>query len=437
MKKMVFSFIALTFLFAVYSTEALAGPNNVIPGRYIVVLHDDADGAAAARDVASAHGLVPRHVYSVALKGFSAAIPSARLGAVTSDPRVKFVEPDLVVWAIAPPAGGPPGKNKDGGGGGGGDTPPPPQDLPTGIDRIYVAPDSPTANGVDVDIAIIDTGVDKGHPDINFHKGVTVAGTGKPGGKDNNGHGTHVAGIAAARNNSEGVIGVAPGARIWAVKVLDKFGGGSIAGVVAGIDWLTRFASEVEVANMSLGAIGTSNSLRLAIQNSTAAGILYAVAAGNSRRDVYGSDGALGGGSALNPGAYDSIPAAYPEVVTVSAIADYDGKPGGKWTGKTSWGADDTFASFSNYGVAVDLAAPGVDINSTWVGGGYKSISGTSMASPHVAGAAALYISTHAAASVAATTDALINNGASQADAYGFLGDPDSSAEPLVCIGCP
>jgi subtilisin family serine protease len=226
---------------------------------------------------------------------------------------------------------------------------------------------------VDVDIAIIDTGIDLDHPDLDVIDNVNFSNT-KRSGDDDNGHGTHVAGTAAAIDNDFGVVGVAPGARLWAGKVLDRRGSGFFSDVIAGIDYVTDNADLIEVANMSLSGTGSLASLHTAIKNSVNAGVVYVVAAGNSSKDIYGGDGIFGGSD-------DVIPAAYPEVAAISAIND----------------ADDTFAGFSNFsaGAAIDLAAPGVNILSTWRGGGYNTISGTSMSSPHVAGAAALEAATN------------------------------------------
>ncbi len=271
-----------------------------------------------------------------------------------------------------------------------------------------------------MDIAIIDTGVDLTHPDLNVFKNISFV-KGVKKGNDDNGHGTHVAGTTAAKDDSNGVVGVAPGARIWAVKVLDKNGSGSLSNVIKGIDYVTANAAQIEVTNMSLGCQCNSAAMNTAIANSVAAGVTYVVAAGNNAMD-----------------ASTFSPANHPDVIAVSAIVDTDGKCGGLGS-STGYGADDTFASFSNFGSVVDIAAPGVNIYSTWKGGSYNTISGTSMASPHVAGAAALYKSTHIA-SPADVKASLLSTGStpsSTCDGNGFgyfTGDKDVFSEPLVYV---
>jgi hypothetical protein len=203
--------------------------------------------------------------------------------------------------------------------------------------------------------------------------GVCVANSGS----DECGHGTHVAGTIGAIDNGEGVVGVAPGARLWAVKVLNSFCGGTEEGIAAGVDWVTAHASEIEVANMSLGCRVSGCSLpavEKAINTSIEAGVVYVVAAGNENED-----------------AKQHSPSKVASAITVSAIADYDGKAGGLSSYScVNAGLDDQRASFSNYGTVVDIAAPGVCILSTLPGKGYGKATGTSMASPHVAGAAAV-----------------------------------------------
>jgi subtilisin family serine protease len=237
-----------------------------------------------------------------------------------------------------------------------------------------------------------------------------------------------VAGTIAAINNTVGVVGVAPEAKLWAVRVLDNVGSGSWSSVICGIDFVTSKApangGPITVANMSLGGAGSddgncgntnNDALHKAICRSVAAGVTYVVAAGNSAADAAGF-----------------VPAAYDEVITVSALSDSDGKSGGTGGAPScrTGEQDDYFASFSNFGADVDIAAPGVCILSTWKGGGYNTISGTSMASPHVAGAAALYIATHSGATPAQVKDALI---AAQ-ESGPIPGDPDKTKEGVVNV---
>jgi len=318
---------------------------------------------SAANSLALAYGLTTTNVYSSAFKGMAAVVPPARLAALRRDPRVASIEPNQV-WSIAA------------------------QTVPTGIGRIF-ATSNPnlTINGVDdrridVDVAVIDTGVDFDHPDLNVYRRVDCTSWNPfqrrctSGGDDGNGHGTHVAGTIAALDNSIGVVGVAPGARIWAVKVLSNSGSGYTNWILAGIDYVTANAASIEVANMSLGCECTSSAQTNAITSSIAAGVVYAVAAGNSDKNA----------STFNP-------ANHPDVITVSALSDFNGLPGGGAASTCRVDQDDTLADFSNWGSLVEIAAPGVCIYSTWFGGGYNTISGTSMASPHAAGAAALLAS--------------------------------------------
>ncbi|MDH3658154.1 MAG: S8 family peptidase [Nitrosopumilus sp.] len=277
---------------------------------------------------------------------------------------------------------------------------------------------------VDVDIAILDTGIDVNHPDLNVVEFVNFVS--RSSNDDRQGHGSHVAGISAALDNNEGVVGVAPGARLWAVKVLGDNGQGSTSSIISGIDYVTQHADEIEVVNMSLGGEFSSDILDQAISNSVLAGVIYIVAAGNDGRD-----------------AASFSPASHPEVVTVSAMADSDGKSSALGP-STSAGNDDSFATFSNFGAVVDIASPGVDIQSTFRDGGYAKLSGTSMASPHVAGIAALYVAQEGrdlnsdeiidGNDVSLFKDLLIINGVSQNDSDGFSGDPDNFSEPLANI---
>ena len=386
-----------------------------VPGRYIVVLKEGADDDidALSDDVARTHRLTVEHKFHAAMKGFTAIGGLGRLKDLRADARVALVEPDRIVETFA-------------------------QTLPTGVSRID-ADLSPTAkiNGtderVDVDVAVIDTGIQANHPDLNVAGGYNCTSRKTNAWSDGNGHGTHVAGTAAAKDNGVGAVGVAPGARLWAVKVLGNNGSGYLSWVICGIDWVTKNAGTIDVANMSLGGEFTSTALNDAIAKSVASGVTYAVAAGNSNKD-----------------AASFSPANHPDVLAVSAVADSDGRCGSLGAA-TSYGSDDTRASFSNFGSTVDIAAPGVSVYSTYKGGGYASLSGTSMASPHVAGAAALYVASHGrdvngdglvnAADVYALQSALVGAGVGQTqtcntalnDGFGgFSGDPDGFPEPMV-----
>ena len=383
---------------------------DVIPGSFIVVLNE----AASPQGVAEDHGVIRTQTYQHALKGFAGKIPASKLDDLRNDSRVQWVEPDRVVSILDPP---PHNHDTDDG------DAQPAQVTPTGVNRTD-ADLSATANidgvdeRVDVDIAIIDTGIDTKHPDLNVFNHVRCSGTGSN--RDQNGHGTHVAGTAAALDNEEGGVGVAPGARLWGVKVLNASGSGTLGCVIVGVDYVTSHANEIEVANMSLGCECTSAALDTAITNSVAAGVVYAVAAGNSSKD-----------------AATFSPANHPDVITVSAIADFDGQGGAlaSTTCRDDVGTDDTFATFSNYGSLVEIAAPGVCILSTWLDDGYYTISGTSMAAPHAAGVAALYMANNSEASPTDVLAALIANGMSQTGDDGFDLDPDGPdghLEPLL-----
>ncbi|NCD17948.1 MAG: PKD domain-containing protein, partial [Actinobacteria bacterium] len=305
--------------------------------------------------------------YEHALKGMSAQVPEGRLNALRHDPRVKYVE-EVREHSIDA------------------------QQVPTGISRIFATGNANIGIGgdggaVDVDVAVIDTGIDREHPDLNVVGGTTCLTTTCSGnGDDDHYHGTHVAGTIAARDNGDFVVGVAPGARLHAVKVLNSSGSGTTDGIVAGIDWVASHNldadpdNDIEVANMSLGGRGYSDAEYLAIQGAVDAGVAFAVAAGNSAADA----------SRYSPAAFDNV-------LTVSALADFDGLPGSLADPTCFTDVDDTLAYFSNYGSVVDVAAPGACILSTYplttTATGLGTISGTSMASPHVAGALALLAS--------------------------------------------
>lgn len=365
---------------ATVSKAVQLGKESVIPGRYIVVLKDSIEhpGAVANTQVDRSDGKLSS-IYRSALKGYAAKLSKQAVDALRSNPAVKYVEPDRTVEMQS-------------------------QTVPTGVSRIFGTNPGFAINGYDdarvnADIAIIDTGIDYQHPDLNVVRRVNCASLEtettecvENSGTDTNGHGTHVAGIAAALDNEEGVVGVAPGARLWAVKVASSDGGLTSSDVAAGIDWVTAHAGEIEVANVSLGCVCGFHIpvFDEAIEASVDAGVVYAVAAGNSHLDVE-----------------TQSPANSPDVIAVSNLSDYDGKPGGLaaqlWRPscqaekqsetESQRGPDDTLTITSDFGSGIDLAAPGSCIYSTWKNGEFKYESGTSMASPYVAGAAAILAS--------------------------------------------
>jgi subtilisin family serine protease len=370
--------MTLAVLFLLTSCVRTVGPEpqaltpEKLKNRYLVTLDPDfapgghAANKARAADIARGFGLEPFHTYGTAVFGFAVEIPDGRVTGLQNDPRVLSVEPDQVLEITA-------------------------QTFPTGIPRIY-APDNPNLGldetdfgMVDVDIAILDTGILTTHEDLNVASKQSFSTSiwcefFVCDGEDDHGHGTHVAGTAAALHNTVGIVGVAPGARLHAVKVLDAQGGGAESDVTAGIDWVAANADMIEVANMSLGCACDTPTMDVAITNAVAAGVVFVVAAGNEASD-----------------AGSNSPAKHPDVITVSALADFDGAPGGLGSPSCRIDVDDTNADFSNFdpsGSVIDIAAPGVCINSTYFDGGYIEFDGTSMASPHVAGAAAILAST-------------------------------------------
>jgi subtilisin family serine protease len=300
----------------------------------------------AARDVLiSRHGAVKYKDLSL-INGSAVWLPNkAAEKALESHPGVLRLDDDVVVYALMPKTG-------DSG------SSQPAQTIPWGIDRVDAELVWPLGNNADpVKLAIIDTGISKDHPDLkeNIKSGYNAINSLKSW-NDDNGHGSHVAGIAGALNNSIGVVGMGPLVDLYAVKVLNRNGSGFISDVIEGIQW--SVVNGMKVINMSLGTSSDVQSLHDAVIAAKNAGVTLVAAAGNS------------GGAVI-------FPAAYPEVIAVAA-ADQN----------------NNLASFSSRGPEVDLAAPGVSIYSTYKGTNYATLSGTSMASPHVAGAAALVLNT-------------------------------------------
>jgi subtilisin family serine protease len=319
-----------------------------VHNRFIFVFTADVPASEVggrAQALAHAHGGSVTHVYTTALKGFVANMPgdaAARLAA--QNPQIAYYEPDAIAFAFPKPPGA-------GGGGGGEDPACAAQVTPWGIARV-----GGPVDGTGLTAWVIDTGIDLDHPDLNVdvNRSANFVWRGKDSPDDGNGHGTHVAGTIAALDNHCDVVGVATGATVVAVRVLDNSGSGSYAGVIAGVDYVAANAAPGDVANMSLGG-PYSQALNDAVVGAAEGNIYFALAAGNSSADA----------KDYSPASADGA-----NIYTVSAID-----------------ASDAFAWFSNYGnPPVDCAAPGVDVLSTKKGGGTTTYSGTSMAAPHVAG---------------------------------------------------
>ena len=422
-----------------------------VPGQYIVVLKHGANGqAVAAAHARSAHARI-LHTYDAALHGYSAQLSDAGLAKVKADPRVAFVTPNRAANVLAG------------------------QTLPTGINRVD-ADLSPTAqragdgsgsatgltttttstdpttgevttssSTIQSDVAIYDTGIDVKHPDLNVAGGVDcldATDTYNDGTyNDGFGHGTHIAGTIAAKDDGVGVVGVAPGVRVWAVRVDNKLAVATTSSQLCGINWITQNGPSlgIKVVNSSQGLIGGKDDgncgytngdvMHQAICASTQAGILWVFSAMNSTIDFANTGGA-----------------GYDEGLTVTAMADGNGQPNVGSTMKFSCKSaissngsntitevDDTAATFSNYAVnaadqAHTVAAPGVCIWSTFKGQSYGYMSGTSMAAPHAAGVAELCILSGQCSGTPANTiqklrsDAAAYNVANPG--FGFKGDP-------------
>ena len=325
-----------------------------IAGQYIVVLN----AGANARSVAAVAGVSPRYVYTAAMNGFAASLNQGQLTALQHNPNVAYIEQDAPVQASVTQTGATWGLDRID-----------QQSLPLSTTFSY------TSTGLGVHAYIVDTGIRLSH--AQFTGRVSSGFDAIDGGTadDCNGHGTHVAGTVGGTT-----VGVAKGASLVAVRVLDCAGSGTNAGVIAGVDWVTANHVKPAVANMSLGG-GASTALDDAVTRSVAAGVTYAVAAGNGNQ-----------AGRAQP-ACNYSPARVPSAITVSATGNTDAK-----------------ASYANYGSCVDIFAPGNSILSAWYTGDTagNTISGTSMASPHVAGVIAQYLQNNPGASPATVTSAII-----------------------------
>lgn len=407
--------ITLLSLPAAASAAASAAP-------YIVTVADGVEPTAVA---ASAKVTVD-FVYDATINGFAADLSAAQVKKLGKDSRVVEVEADgLMLGHRDRPVALPPGHD--------------PQITSWGQDRMGLL-QSPTAkvdgvdrrrDRVDADVAVIDSGVDASHIDLN------VAGSydcvkGKPNDRIwVSSHGTMVAGFIGAIDNAYGRVGVAPGARIWSVRVVRPNGEIPDSAVLCALEWVRDNSSRIDVANMSIGEFGTDtgdcgrkrpgvkrDKMHRAICSVVESGVTVVAAAGNESMDASGL-----------------LPAAYPEVIAVSAFTENDGLPGG--AGGEAWCQpgefDDHIATFSNFGSVVDIAAPGVCVASTAASdfGNYATGSGTSFSAPHVSGAAALVRSRYPWASPARVREILI----ATAEQAPLLGDNDGIQEPILYVG--
>jgi subtilisin family serine protease len=373
----------------VSSATLLAAPPSEDKPIYIVRLTDQPGAADRSAQMATQHKAI--HSYQHVFHGFAAQLSDAALQALQRNPNVQQIEKAHTVYANF--------------------------DLyPSGVDRIDADLVHPGQQGLGARVAIVDTGIDFYHPDlagqvdVNLSRTFIRRGKSTANGLDDHGHGTHVAGtVAAVLGNGLGAVGVAPQASLVALKVLNRNGSGYSSDIIAALDYITgynnsqsNYADIIHVANFSLGGSGsdTDSSYRRAFARTVASGCFIAVAAGNESDD-----------------AANHLPAAYDMVFTVSAMDP----------------VNNTFAYFSNYGSDVDITAPGVAIYSTLLGGGYATWNGTSMATPHVAGAAALYVGQNLYALDKASAETSIRNALiDSGESIVLPGDPDGTSEPLV-----
>ena len=372
MRRLQAALAALLCAAAALAAATPAAAQDIAAEPYVVAFDRSATtpGALTSTLERSA-GFRAEHRYEVALQGFSARLSSTQLEQVRREPGVAAVVPDIAFRAsglVSLTAK---------------------ETLPVGVRRIAAATATQVHAAANTGVAVLDTGLDLANADFQVTGGVNCVKPGTPA-ADDHGHGTHVAGTLAGRNSGTGVVGVAPGTRLYSVKVLDAKGTGTLSQILCGIDWVTRNAAalDIDVANMSLEAPGASDGdcghtsadlEHQAICASVGAGVTYVASAGNGGTD-FGK----------------VIPAAYPEVLTTTAMTDTDGIAGGKGAVSCDKSQkDDEYWRASNYATSTaaaahSIAAPGSCVVSSKRGGGTATSSGTSMAAPHVAGAVAL-----------------------------------------------
>ena len=394
--------------------KKFGNPENL--KRYIAVFNEKVkDVPASIRGIEKKHGVAAEKKYKNVIRGFSFSAEKTIANGLSQRADIKYVVADSHISTFS-------------------------QIVSTALDRV----DSEFLVGIDnqdndilnlVNVAVLDTGIDADNPDLNLIGGQRFYYSDTGLTSDNNyndsyGHGTLVAGIIGAIDNTIGSVGVSPGVGLYAVKVLDDNGRGYTSVIIEGLDHIVGLnldedaTNDIHVANLSIGGV-YNRALNDAIQEVIDKGIVCVVAAGNSSAD-----------------SADFSPASAPNAITVSAFADSDGKPGGLGA-STSYGSDDYFAGFSNYGSSIDICAPGVDIFGP-IPGGYVRASGTSFAAPHVSGAAAFYIANslnpyrgEIGMNAVKVVEQAILDGAWRFGEPEYLlgGDSDGIPEPVLSVG--
>lgn len=343
-KKLSLLILAFSFVVSMSFSLNAQGPQD-LPRRIVVFQQNFINEAAQIALLRNYGAAIIKPLRLI--NGMAVYLPPQAERALLGRPEILRIDDDLTIEAIAKPSKPPP-------------PPQPAEELPWGIDRIEADVAQNTTKGLTIKVAILDTGIDLDHLDLQDNiKGNVNTINPRKSGNDDNGHGTHVAGSVAAIDNEIGVIGTGPQIYLYAVKVLDRNGIGWLSDLIEGLQWCIN--NQMQVINMSLGSSSDNQSFHDAIIKTYQAGITQVAAAGNNGETT----GAI------------TYPAKYLETIAVSAIDK-----------------NNQFASFSSYGPEIDLTAPGVEVKSTYNNGYYKVLSGTSMSAPHVSGTVALVIST-------------------------------------------
>ena len=337
----------------VFKTSTNKSLDNLKYAERVQIVKEEAKQVVAKYDISKDVVLL---AYGTALQGFSAKLSDGELSRLKNDDRIEYIVPDKVFTLKKP-----------------GTEPPTGEEIPYGIARVGYG------DGSGKTAWIIDTGIDFDHPDLNVDVARAANYTRAKSANDDNGHGSHCAGTVAAIDNEIGVIGVAAGANVVPVKVLDRRGSGYYSWIIAGVDYVAANASDGDAANMSLGG-SVYQPIDDAVYAASQNGIFFALAAGNESDDANNHSPARVNGS---------------NIWTISAMD-----------------VNDNFAYFSNYGTPVDFCMPGVSVYSTFKNGGYQTYSGTSMAAPHMCGVL------------------LMTNGNPKTDGY-VNGDPDGNPDPI------